>query len=230
MGKSKYQFKPKATPAEMVIVAVMIIIMIAMSTQVHLKHPLKVADPMDAAPMDARTRKLVAATGAQVVPGKSVGKIKLGEEGEKLASILGKPAMGDAAMCKSWSRWKWGKPANVVEVFESCDPQKDMRKTVQQIRFSGIPLGTRDDISTKSTFAQIKGRFPGLVAEATFTSKETGKNLMVLDQVQEGIAFVVDAAGDQPDPEGKCHMIIIHLPGKKAIDTYLQPEWTLHPL
>ena len=210
--------------------AVMIVIMIVISTQVHLKHPLKVADPMDAALMDPVIQKLAARTGAQVVPGKSVGNIKLGEVNEKLNSILGEPVMGDAAMCKSWSRWKWGDPAHVVEIFESCDPQKDMRKTVQQIRIAGVPLGTRDDISTKSTFAQINGRFQDLVTEATFTSRETGKPLIVLDQVEQGIAFVVDATGKRPDPEGNCHMIIIHLPGKKAIDTYLQPEWELHPV
>lgn len=54
--------------------------------------------------------------------------------------------------------------------------------------------------------------------------------MIVLDQVQQGIAFVVNAKGKHPDPHGKCHVIIIHPQGKRAVDTYLQPEWKLHPL
>jgi hypothetical protein len=230
MSRDPYNFKNTPALYQSLAVAAIIAIMILLSTRVHNTRPLKVADPVDQMHLDPRTARLSELIGAQVVPGKSVGRIRIGESGENLSAMLGKPQLGDAAMCKSWSRWEWGNPQYVVEVFESCDHQQDMKKTVQQIRFSGLPFETQEGISLKSTFAQIEEHFRGLTAAATYKDKSTGQEIIIMDQVQQGIAFVLDAQGKQPDPRGECHMIIIHTPGKKAIDTYLQPEWDLHPL
>ncbi|MEO6906369.1 MAG: hypothetical protein ABI210_00630 [Abditibacteriaceae bacterium] len=230
MSKDKYNFKSKVKPYEIIAVIGIIVIMILISTQVHNPYPLKVADPVDINHLDRRTANLAALDDEQIVPGKSVGKIRIGGFADNLAAILGKPQLGDAAMCKSWSRWEWGDPLHVLEVFESCDPDHDMKKTVQQILFSGIPFKTQEGISSESTFAEIQQKVPTLRGVDTFKDKTTGKQMIIMDQKQDGIAFVFDAKGDQPDLEGRCHMIIIHPRGKKVLDTYLQPEWDLHPI
>jgi hypothetical protein len=231
MKKSNnHNYKSPIKAQEMAGIFGIVAIMILISMQLRHQRPLKPADPIDVNHLDPRTAKMAELIGAQLVPGESVGKIRLGDSEESVISLVGSPQMGDAAMCKSWSRWEWGEPLHVLEIFASCDPKRNMEKTVQQIRFSGIPFETAGGISPKSTFAKIRQEFNGLIAVATFKDKATGQQRIIVDQTKRGIAFVVDAKDQQPDPQGKCHSIIIHPPGKKAIDTYLQPEWDLHPL
>lgn len=224
----KHNYKSPVKPLEMIAVICIIGIMILISIQMRHTKPLKPADPVDVDHLDRRTALLAAINDAQLVPGQSVGKIYLGDAEPSLDSILGKPQSGDAAMCKSWKRWQWGDPVHVLEVFESCDPKKDMKKTVQQIRFSGIPYETQDHISLKSTFAKIQETFTGLKAVATFKDKTTGKQMIIMDQKQDGIAFVFNSEDNQP--QGNCQMIIVHQRGQDPISTYLQPELDLHPL
>ncbi len=226
----KHNYKSPIKPQEMLGIIGIVAIMILISVQLRNQHPLKPADPVELNHLDPRTARMAELIGAQVVPGKSVGKIRIGDSEESVMSLVGVPKLGDAAMCKSWSRWEWGNPQHVLEVFASCDAKQDMKKTVQQIRFSGIPFETASGVSPKSTFAAIQQNFKGLKVAAFFKDKTTGQQRIILDQEQQGIAFVVDAKDTKPMPQGKCHMIIIHAPGKKAIDTYLQPEWDLHRL
>jgi len=228
MKNDKHNYKSPVKPLEAIAIVAIIGIMILVSIQMRHTKPLKPASPVDVDNLDQRTAVLAALDDAQLVPGKSVGKIQLGEAAPDLNSILGKPQAGDAAMCKSWSRWQWGDPLHVLEVFESCDPKQNMKKTVQQIRFSGLPYETHDHISLKSTFAKIQETFAGLKAVATFKDKATGKQMVIMDQKQDGIAFVFNSQDNQP--QGNCQMIIVHQPGQDAISTYLQPEWKLHPL
>ena len=228
MKNSKYNYKSPIKPLEAIVIVAIVGIMILISIQLRHTKPLKPASPVDVNNLDRRTAVLAALNESQLVPGESVGKIHLGEAAPNLESILGKPQAGDAAMCKSWSRWQWGDPLHVLEVFESCDPKHDMKKTVQQIRFSGIPYETHDHISLKSTFGKIQETFAGLKAVATFKDKATGKQMIILDQKQDGIAFVFNFQDNQP--QGNCQMIIVHPRGQNAISTYLQPEWKLHPL
>jgi len=230
MNKDKYNFNPRLDLRQISGIAIIIAAMVLISMQVHRTKPLKVADPVEQLQTDRNTANLMGLSGAQLIPGLSVGRIRLGESAEFLRSLLGKPQLGDAAMCKSWERWEWGGGQQVLEIFESCDAKQDMKKTVQQIRFSGLSFGTREGIFLKSTFAKIRQQFPDLTAVAVFTDKSTGRPMIIMDQISQGIAFVMDAKNNQPDPQGKCRTIIIHMPGKKAVDTYLQPQWDLHPL
>jgi len=226
----KHNYKSPVKPIEMAGIIGIVVIMILISVKLRHQHPLKPADPIELNHLEPRTARMAELIGAQLVPGQSVGKIRIGDSEESVVSLVGIPKLGDAAMCKSWSRWEWGDPLHVLEIFSSCDPKQDMRKTVQQIRFSGIPFETANGISPKSTFAQIQQKFKGLKVAAFFKEKTTGQQRVILDQTQQGIAFVVDAKDTKPNPQGKCHMIIIHPPGKNAVDTYLQPEWDLHPV
>jgi hypothetical protein len=228
MKNDKHNYKSPVKPLEIIAIVGIVGIMILISIQSRHTKPLTPASPVDVDHLDRRTAMLAALDDAQLVPGKSVGKIHLGEEAPDINIILGPPQLGDAAMCKSWSRWQWGDPLHVLEVFESCDPKKDMKKTVQQIRFSGIPYETHDGISLKSTFEKIQETFAGLKAVATFKDKTTGKQMIIMDQKRDGIAFVFNSEDNQP--QGNCQMIIVHQRGQDAISTYLQPEWTLHPL
>lgn len=228
--KHKYNYKPPVKPLEMLGIIGIVVIMILISVQLRNQRPLKPANPVDSNRLDPRTARMAELAGAQVVPGESVGKIHIGNLQETVVSLVGVPDLGDSAMCKSWSRWEWGNPAYVLELFSSCDAGQDMKKTVQQIRFSGIPFETARGISPKSTFVEIQQNYPDLKVVAMFKDKTSAQQRIVLDQKQLGIAFVVDAIDTKPDPEGQCHMIIIHPPGKDAIDSYLQPEWDLHPL
>jgi hypothetical protein len=225
-----HNYKSPINIPEMLGILGIVVIMILISVKLRHQRPLKPADPIDVNHLDPRTARMAELIGAQLVPGESVGKIHLGDSEESVMSLVGSPQFGDAAMCKSWSRWEWGEPLHVLEIYASCDPKKNMEKTVQQIRFSGIPFETASGVSSKSTFAKIRQEFNGLTAAATFKDKITGQRMIIMDQTKRGIAFVMDAKDQQPDPQGKCHLVIIHPPKEKAIGTYLQPEWDLHPL
>lgn len=229
-NSDKFNYKSPVKAQEVIGIVGIVVIMILISVQLRHQRPLKSADPIDVNHLDPRTARMAELIGAQVVPGESVGKIHLNDSEQSVISLVGSPQLGDAAMCKSWSRWEWGEPLHVLEVFASCDPNKNMEKTVQQIRFSGIPFETASGVSPKSTFAKIRQEFKDLKAVATFKNKTTGQQMIIMDQAKQGIAFVVDAKNRQPDPQGTCHTIIIHPSGKNVIDTYLQPEWDLHPL
>ena len=224
---NKHNYKSPIKPFEMFAIIGIIAIMIVFSILLRHTKPLKTADPVDINHLDRRTASLAALDSAQIVPGQSVGKIRLGEEAIDMNYFLGSPKSGDAGMCKSWSRWEWGDPPHVLELFESCDPKKDMKMTVKQIRFSGIPYETTDHISLKSTFDQIRQAFQGLKNVAKFKDKTSGDQMIVMDQKQDGIAFVFESQGDQPS--GRPQMIIVHEREKDAISTYLPPEWNLHP-
>lgn len=231
MGNPKYQFHPKVKPIEAIAIAVIILVMLVLSTQVHLEKPLEAKGPLSGVKMDAQTERLIKAIGSQISPGNAVGKIELRKEMPDLTEEIGKPNEGDAAMCKSWSRWRWGDPPKYIEVYESCDPKVDMRKTVQQIRFSGLPFLTTDGISVKSTFPQIEHQFGKFEALTTFTAKADGKEMVVMDKRDRGIAFVMEAKDKQPDPKGKCREIIVYPPNTEPLGTYLKAdEWELHPV
>ena len=177
MNKDKYNFNPRLDLRQISGIAIIIAAMVLISMQVHRTKPLKVADPVEQLQTDRNTANLMGLSGAQLIPGLSVGRIRLGESAEFLRSLLGKPQLGDAAMCKSWERWEWGGGQQVLEIFESCDAKQDMKKTVQQIRFSGLSFGTREGIFLKSTFAKIRQQFPDLTAAAVFTDKSTGRTM-----------------------------------------------------
>lgn len=118
--------------------------------------------------VDVQAKKIHSSHGPQIIPGESIGKIYLGEPGGRIELLLGKPILGDAAMCKSWARWEGRKPGKWIEIFESCDPHHNMQKTVQQIRISGIPFATKEGISSTSTLKKIQKHYSRLIKEATF--------------------------------------------------------------
>lgn len=225
-----HNYKPSVKLYEILGIIGIIVIMILISVQLRDQRPPKSTGNVDMNRLDPRSARISKLMGAQVVPGESVGKLRLGDFEETVVSLIGAPQLGDAAMCKSWTRWEWGNPQHVVELFSSCDAKKDMKKTVRQIRFSGLPFETATGITPQSTFAQIEQHYKDLEVAAMFKDKATGQQRMILDQPRLGIAFEVDAIDTRPNPNGKCHMIIIYPPGQKVIDTELPPQWDLHPL
>src|SRR3546814_4847802 len=75
---------------------------------------------------------------------------------------LGKPDSGDAAMCKSWAMWYWKdsirNTSNEFDVYSSCDPDLDMRKSIQILRLSGAKFITDLGISESSIRTNKIGR------------------------------------------------------------------------
>lgn len=157
-----------------------------------------------------------------IQPGKAIGRFQLDDDVEevKLFDRLGKPDSGDAAMCKSWAMWYWTDSArnssNEFDVFSSCDPDLDMRKSIQVLRLSGAKFMTDLGISEASTKADIQEMFPEIMAVEGFSTPD-GKSVFLTDDREAGIAFEFAAAGDT----AVVSAVIVHQPGKPLTDSYL---------
>lgn len=148
-----------------------------------------------------------------IVPGKSVGKLFLGQDMQEIGTILGKPEDGDAAMGKAWGIWK------DIAIFSSYKDTSMTSKDVKQIVVSGTGYRTSQGITTGSSLEAIKLVYPKLKQAAVYTKgKDT---LWIYDAVEDGIAFDLKRSGKDLQSSA----ITVHRPKEPVNSTYL----TIHP-
>ena len=182
-----------------------------------IKPPL-----MDSVSIDSLKKVFEAASNDTISPGISIGCIKLNETTDEVLKTLGQPDSSDAAMGKSLMQW-FSKPTgkgidtavNSISVFISSNiGAKDEHRKITHIRITSPYYKTPEHVGFGSTLTFIKMQYPTLKKPAvTFSDKSTGKTVQIYDEVKEGIAFEINE-------ETKCIGITVHLPGKKAWETY----------
>ncbi|GAA4300457.1 hypothetical protein [Compostibacter hankyongensis] len=188
--------------------------------------PASAAPAQPAAPPDTQLQKIAGGDTLLLVPGKAAGKVLLKAEVEKsrIFDLLGPADSGDAAMCKSWAMWYWGDTVAAqgkeLDIYSVCDPDIDMRKSIQLVRVSGVPFRTATGLSENSAAADIRRQHPHATSLGRF-KKPDGSIISLLDDVAAGITFELAPAGGPDTGEGRCTGADIHLPGKKVTDTYI---------
>ena len=158
-----------------------------------------------------------------IIEGKSIGNIEIGMDDSKL-NVFGKPDMSDAAMGKAWLTWYGKEPdehnnKTQLNVYTAYKDTSMRSKTVQQIHSTSSFFETADGLHVYSSFNAIHQKFPKLKQAATYTDE--GRNIVLYDAQQKGIAFEIANA----DKQQICTGIIVHKPGIKVTQVYI----SLHP-
>jgi hypothetical protein len=157
--------------------------------------------------------------GKLIVPGESVGNISIGTNAADLEKILGKPDASDAAMGKAWLTWNGERDehnnATTLNIYTTYQDSTMQQKTVQQIRTTSSLFSTNDGIRVYSSLETIRKEFPEIEKLAHYTDE--GRDIVIYDEIQKGIAFEIAAAGQQQI----CTGIIIHKKGEVVTNVYI---------
>lgn len=151
-----------------------------------------------------------------IVPGRSIGKIQLGEQQAAVFAEIGRPDPragyeGDTAMGRSWIVYK-GKSGHELDVYTVRgvnDSAAHPEQFVRQVRVDSPLFHMKDGTKVGSLLEAIH-----LALSHTMTSKS---GLGLWDCQAGGIAFEV-----KRDPHGRwrCSAIVIHEKGKSILNAY----------
>src|SRR5574337_914143 len=157
-----------------------------------------------------------------IISGERIGKVKLDEDVSSL-EVLGRPDKSDAAMGKAWLYW-YGKRdehnnATELDVYTAYKDSTMREKSVQQVRTTSSQFVTANHIHVYSSLEEIEQKFPE-IKKIAFYNKD-GRNILIYDAVEKGIAFEIAKANNQHI----CTGIIIHEKDKPVTEIYIM----LHP-
>ena len=151
-----------------------------------------------------------------IVPGKSVGEIKLGMELPEVNEKLGKPTTGEGALGKAWEAWFAHKEGGGrgYELNVYAHPSATSHdKAVEAVRVESPFFRTKGGISTGSSLADIWKAFPG-ARYKNFDLQD--KAVEIYEDDMYGIAFegrrTFTSTGSVPPPGaswGACQAIIV---------------------
>jgi hypothetical protein len=136
-----------------------------------------------------------------LIPGKSAGKVGIGQNAEEVYASLGKADAGDAAMQKSVAIWyKDHDPKSyATSIYTVRDTGANPAARIQQVRVTSPEFKTKENISVGSTLDEIQKTYQVTkLADVT----DAGAVLEMYDSLT-GIAF-------ETDIKGICKAIIIH--------------------
>lgn len=152
-----------------------------------------------------------------IVPGKSIGQVKIGWPSDSLSVVLGASDSGDAAMMKAWNLW-YGRRADgerdsshILAVFTAMRDQDT--QFVRQIRVTSPQFRTSQELGAGSTMKAIRKAYPGLKLTKAYVSADHKKRIEVYEDKKMGIAF------ETANPKSKiplCSMVVVFDPGDSA--------------
>ncbi len=155
-----------------------------------------------------------------ITPGKSIGEIKLGSNGDRPPKSLGASINSEGAAGHIWETFKWNRGAlDLYSVLATEGPHR-----VRQIRTTSALLHARGGVAAGKPLSLIRKQFPHLTRIATYTSPRFKKRTVLYDDVKHGIAFeVVRGKGRHVSSANRCLSILVHSPGKRADQQVLSP-------
>ncbi len=148
---------------------------------------------------------------ARLLPGQSMGKIRVGERSEKINNLhLGQPDKMDAGMCKSLNRWFYGQDSSQsLDIFSACSGEDQMKPHVKWVRTTDSLFKTKQGLQVGSRLQDIKSVYDSLLSVATYTGQ--GHALTnIITAKDRGITFEVNTVGKQLTSQDTCKAIIIH--------------------
>ena len=156
-----------------------------------------------------------------IVPGESIGKIKLGQSITSLNEILGRPDAGDAAMGKEWGIWYEGDTTknkkDEIAIYSAYTDSTMKEKSVKQIRITAEKYATAEQLSTGNVRFDFKVKYPDFKKVATYFDTKLGDTIKLIDSKSSGIAVEF--------LRGIGKAIMVHKKGEDVNTGYL----TLHP-
>ncbi|RAU81463.1 hypothetical protein [Pontibacter arcticus] len=162
-----------------------------------------------------------------IVPGVSMGQIRVGDTSEKVTATLGKPDSGDAAMGKALSVWVSKKqnaePQHTVSVFFSRNgTEMPANLFARQIRINSPVFKTPEAIQTGSSLAAIRQHYR--VAPFAYYLNKQQQRVYIFDDQAQGIAFEITT------PDSTCTAITIHDKTKDITNSYIPLDLELIPV
>lgn len=126
-----------------------------------------------------------------IVPGKSLGNIQLGQDMQAVASILGEPDAGDAAMGKAWGIW-YDKDSSArgkteLSIYSSYKDSTMMAKDVKQIRTTSKRFKTEEGIYVGCSLSNFKAAYPDVELRAQYAGTSSGDTIKLYDSRAQGI-------------------------------------------
>lgn len=158
-----------------------------------------------------------------IVPGASLGKIRLGQDEDSLERVMPDPTSSDCGMGKCWLTWfsapKSKAKRQRVDVYQSRNFGFDNdRARIREIRATSPSFRTVGGTSTANSWSSIQRYYPNLKWVAYYPS-DTGARIDIYDDVQQGIAFEVTAKTS--NTPARCVAIIVHRKGHGVGQEYL---------
>lgn len=169
------------------------------------------------------SKSVAASSATLVVPGESVGRVKLGMTRAQVRKQLGVPSRT--------VRWKSGETQDTwlgaskksdgtkIEEFERRFLNVISRRDrAIQIEFNSPTFRTRDGISINSTLAQFRARYPRPRAQSLLYADPEGGGYIgyYYDSVRRGLAFQFGAQ-DSFDSRVKPDSLRVHAAGRRVL-------------
>jgi hypothetical protein len=151
----------------------------------------------------------------QIIPGKSIGLIKLNEDAEVVHKLLGKPTTSNSGMGKSLQTWTTktadGKTQQISIFFSRNMGNADEKSRAKQIRIKDAAFKNKANYATTET--TLRSNISEAKKTITYTLPGFEKEFTIFDNVKTGIAF-------EFDPTGNVVAITVHEPGKPAFEIF----------
>lgn len=157
-----------------------------------------------------------------ILPGYGIGQVRIGMKQSAVEKILGEPTNGEGGMGTNWycwmSRGKVGKGKTRHGVFIRFPYDKDQFNCASQIRVTSPWFKTQSRISTGSTFALIRKKFPRVQLIPFYKNRnpEGLRSVSVYDDVARGIAFEIANVTRKGVRLQTCVAIVVHPRGRSA--------------
>lgn len=156
-----------------------------------------------------------------IVPGRSVGKIMLGNPTETL-SVLEKPDFSDGAMGKAWLVWydktDTSSKQTKLMIYTSYKDSELKEKVIAEIRINSGEYKTESGIGAGTSFEVIQKEFPKMKEFAKYKDQRLKKDIFIYDAEGSGIAFeFLSYEGDY----AKCVAVIVYPKDKKLNTDYI---------
>ena len=153
-----------------------------------------------------------------IVPGESIGRIRLGMPASELHALMGKADSGDAAMGKSLQFWisKDGRqPRQYVAAYTvNKFDEAGSPPMVQQVQVTSPQFRTGSGLGPGNTLAEIRKEFRQVEPFAYYTNQKQ-QQVYLFDEQARGIAFEVTM------PDSICTAVTVHGKGTDVTGTYL---------
>ena len=158
---------------------------------------------------------------ALIVPGKSIGQVKLEAELPTVEKLLGKPTTSEGAGGRVWDTWnrseEGAKQSYRVTVYGEHTASNDSTQSVQSIRVNSPFFHTYEGINSQSSLEAIWKAFPMLRYYSTY--QHEGKTIEVYADDAHGISFEIQrtAADTGSSAWGTCQAVCVYKGGAGSV-------------
>ena len=156
-----------------------------------------------------------------IIPGKQIGKTRIGDNPETLVKNLGKPDSSDAAMGKAWLFWNGKRDEHnnktLLAVYTIYKDNTMKEKIVKLIYSTSSYFKTNNGVGVYSDLGEIKKQFPGLQQVAQFKERNGERMIHIYTDKNQGIAFETAEAREQQI----CIAVTFYMPDEILLDLYI---------